>query len=307
MSPANPLGEFLRACRSQLTPADVGLGLGPGGRHRRVAGLRREEVSVLSQVSVDYYSRLEQGRERHPSPRTAEALAKALRLDPDTRNRLFLLAGLDPRLCSDDTRGHAHPELLRLLETANPSAAYALSPSFDVLAANAEARALLSPLGGVGGGGGVGGVGGPAGVGGSAGVDAGASGSAGGQLNLIRALFTHPQAKSYYTEWPLAVTASLHALRLNAARLPGDIAIADLVADLSAGVADFATAWRDGSAAVLERAYGTVVHPEAGRVALTYRVRGHPAAPGQRLLVGTPAPGSRSVEALVYLAAMAER
>ncbi|MET9559392.1 helix-turn-helix transcriptional regulator [Streptomyces tauricus] len=303
------MGEFLRACRSQLTPADVGLGPGPGGRHRRVAGLRREEVSVLSQVSVDYYSRLEQGRERHPSPRIAEALAKGLRLDPDTRNRLFLLAGLDPHLRSDDTRGHTHPELLHLLERASPSAAYALSPSFDVLAANAEARALLSPLGGVGGVGGVGRISGSAGVGGSAGVDAGAgaSGSAGGQLNLIRALFTHPQAKSYYAEWPLAVTASLYALRLNAVRLPGDMAIADLVADLSAGVADFATAWRDGSAAALERAYGTVVHPDAGRVALTYRVQGHPAAPGQRLLVGTPAPGSRSAEALVYLAAMAER
>ncbi|MFE7071603.1 helix-turn-helix transcriptional regulator [Streptomyces sp. NPDC057620] len=273
------MGEFLRACRSRLTPADVGLG--PGGRHRRVEGLRREEVSVLSQVGVDHYSRLEQGRARHPSPRIVEALAEALRLDQDSRHHLFRLAGLDPGRRPDDPRRRVHPELLCLLELSHPSAAYALSPSFDVLAANAEARALLSPLGGAGG---------PAG--------------AGTQLNLIRALFTHPQARNYYARWPLAVTASLHALRLNAARLPTDAGIAELVAELSAGTADFATAWQDGSAASLDRAYGTVVHPRAGRVALTYRVLGVPAAPGQRLLIGTPAPGSRSAEALVYLAAM---
>ncbi|PSM45036.1 transcriptional regulator [Streptomyces dioscori] len=273
------MGEFLRACRSRLTPADVGLG--PGGRHRRVEGLRREEVSVLSQVSVDHYGRLEQGRERHPSPRIVEALAKALRLHRDARDHLFRLAGLDPGLRPDDPREHVHPELLRLLESSHPSAAYALSPSFDVLAANAEARALLSPLAGDGG---------PAG--------------AGRQLNLIRALFTHPQAGNYYPDRPLAVTASLYALRLNAARLPGDTEIVDLVAELSTTTADFTTAWQDGSAVGLDRAYGTVVHPVAGRVALTYRVLGVPAAPGQRLLIGTPAPGSRSAEALVYLAAM---
>ncbi|MFZ4274910.1 helix-turn-helix domain-containing protein [Streptomyces arboris] len=59
------LGDLLRVCRSRLTPAEAGLRFRGGGR--RTAGLRREEVSVLTGISVDYYSRLEQGRAHHPS------------------------------------------------------------------------------------------------------------------------------------------------------------------------------------------------------------------------------------------------
>ncbi|WP_328498692.1 helix-turn-helix transcriptional regulator [Streptomyces sp. NBC_00414] len=278
----NALGQFLRSRRPLLTPADVGLGA--GGRRRRVEGLRRQEVSVLAQVSADYYSRLEQGRKRNPSPRIVEALARALQLDPETRSRLFRLAGLNPSLRPDSTREHVHPELLRLLDTSHRAAAYALSPSFDVMAANPQAQALLSPFGTVGG-----------------------ADNIGGQLNLIRTLFTHPEAMGYYSEWPLAVTASLHALRLNTDRLPGDTGIADLVADLSAGSATFTRVRRDRAAGALDRAYETVVHPVAGRITLAYRVLGVPDAPGQHLLVGTPAADSRSAEALTYLAAMGAR
>ncbi|WP_189281206.1 helix-turn-helix domain-containing protein, partial [Streptomyces atratus] len=56
------LGAFLKARRAQLTPSACGL---PGADSaRRVAGLRREEVARLAAISVDYYTRLEQGRVR---------------------------------------------------------------------------------------------------------------------------------------------------------------------------------------------------------------------------------------------------
>ncbi|MFE3737006.1 helix-turn-helix transcriptional regulator [Streptomyces sp. NPDC059134] len=275
----NALGEFLRSARSRLTPADVGLRV--SGRTRSIEGLRRQEVSVLSGISADHYSRLEQGRERNPSSRTVEALSEALQLDPDLRAHLFRLAGLNPNLCPDSTRGQVQPRLLQLLETSHCAAAYVLSPCFDVLAANAPALALLSPF-----------------------AVGGCAEGTGDELNLIRTLFTHPQAKSYFAEWPLAVTASLHALRRNAVRLPGDTEIEDLVADLSAEAADFVGKWTDGAGVCLDRAYETVVHPAAGRIELSYRVLSVPAAPGQHLLIGTPAPGSRSAEALTFLAAM---
>ena len=85
------LGDFLRARRSRLTPAEVGF---PSSGARRVAGLRREEVAVLAGVSADYYARLEQGRERSPSGQVVDAIARALRLDTDARWHAYRLAGL---------------------------------------------------------------------------------------------------------------------------------------------------------------------------------------------------------------------
>ncbi|MER5553106.1 helix-turn-helix transcriptional regulator [Streptomyces sp. NPDC002793] len=267
----NSLGEFLRARRSRLAPSDVGLGT--GGRRRRVDGLRRQEVAVLAHVSADYYSRLEQGRERHPSPSIAESLAQALRLTPDARSHLFRLAGLNPNLRPDTGRGQVHPQLLHILDASHQAAAYVLSPSFDILAANAHAQALLSPF-------------------------------AGSDQNLLRILFAHPGARTYFTEWPVAAAGSLHTLRLNAVRLPQDTVIADLVTGLSAGSADFARRWENGAAIGLDHAYRRVAHPTAGHIELSYRVHGVAAVPGQHLLVGAPAPGSRSAEAFTYLAAM---
>ncbi|MFE9723382.1 helix-turn-helix transcriptional regulator [Streptomyces sp. NPDC005794] len=269
----NSLGEFLRARRSRLAPADVGLST--GGR-RRVDGLRRQEVAVLAHVSADHYSRLEQGRQRHPSPRIAEALAQALRLAPDARSHLFRLAGLNPNLRPDTARGQVHPELLRILDASHQAAAYVLSPCFDILAANAPARVLLSPF-----------------------ADA-----AGTDRNLLRILFTHPGARTYFTEWPVAAAGSLHTLRLNAVRLPNDTEIMDLITGLSAESADFAGSWENSAAIGLDHAYRKVVHPTAGHIELSYRVHGVAAVPGQHLLVGVPAPGSRSAEAFTYLAAV---
>ncbi|MFI6079462.1 helix-turn-helix domain-containing protein [Streptomyces sp. NPDC051217] len=88
------LGEFLRARRARLKPADVGM---PSSGARRVAGLRREEVAVLAGVSADYYARLEQGRERSPSGPVVDALAQALRLDADAVGHAYRLAGLTPK------------------------------------------------------------------------------------------------------------------------------------------------------------------------------------------------------------------
>ncbi|MFJ4844802.1 MULTISPECIES: helix-turn-helix transcriptional regulator [unclassified Streptomyces] len=266
----NDLGAFLRAARSRLEPSDVGLPAG-GGR-RRVAGLRREEVAVLTGVSADYYTRLEQGRERRPSAQVIEALGRALRLNVDARGHLFLLAGLVPGHPADRTRHHVHPDLLRLLDSFPSAAAYVLGPAFDVLAANTLARALLAPFG--------------------------------AETNMPRILFTHPAARTVFVEWPLVTSATVHALRLNAARFPHDADIGDLVSELLVRSEEFAALWNDQMAAGLTRAYKVFVHPDAGRVELTYQTFDVRDAPGQQLLVGSPEPGSRSAQALTYLASM---
>ncbi|MEU1408284.1 helix-turn-helix transcriptional regulator [Streptomyces sp. NPDC005728] len=79
-SGGSELGTFLRAHRTKVTPEQAGL---PAGRGlRRTPGLRREELATLAGVSVDYYVRLERGRETNPSPSVVDALARALQLDP---------------------------------------------------------------------------------------------------------------------------------------------------------------------------------------------------------------------------------
>src|SRR3954453_2716463 len=82
------LGDFLRSRRARLQPQDVGL---PDYGRRRVPGLRREELAQLAGVSVDYYVRLEQGRDIHPSDQVLDAIANALRLNAGGRQPLDAL------------------------------------------------------------------------------------------------------------------------------------------------------------------------------------------------------------------------
>src|SRR5882724_2714161 len=86
---AGSLGDYLRARRALVSPADAGLP--PTGR-RRVPGLRREEVAELAALSTDYYIRLEQGRADRPSDEVLDALGRALRLGPAERAHLRNLA-----------------------------------------------------------------------------------------------------------------------------------------------------------------------------------------------------------------------
>ena len=114
------LAEFLRSRREARQPEDVGL---PRGPRRRTGGLRREEVAALSDMSVDYYNRLEQRRGPHPSPQMLAALARGLRLSMAERDHLFRLGGYATPPRGGSRADHVNPGMMRILDGLDDAAA----------------------------------------------------------------------------------------------------------------------------------------------------------------------------------------
>ncbi|MFG1998551.1 helix-turn-helix domain-containing protein [Spirillospora sp. NPDC048911] len=147
----NELGTFLRLRREAVKPSDVGL---PEGTRRRTPGLRRSELSTLAGISVEYLTRLEQGRDRHPSAQVLAALADALRLGTDDRVHLRHLAkassgglgALCPGALTPPSRS-VRPSVRMLLERLEPAPAVLLNRLGDVLAYTTGYERLARPIG----------------------------------------------------------------------------------------------------------------------------------------------------------------
>jgi transcriptional regulator with XRE-family HTH domain len=267
----NRLGEFLRARRALVTPEQVGL---PDAGRRRVAGLRREELALLAGVSVDYYVRLEQGRDTHPSPQVLDALARALRLDDDAVAHLHDLARPAPRRRRPRGRPErVRPGVLRLLESWSSIPAFVLGRRMDVLAYNALAGLL--------------------------------HGDFAGERNIVRVVFLHPSARETYPDWDAVAQETVATLRAASVADLDDPALTELVGELSLKSEAFRRLWARHD--VAEKASGTkrIVHPLVGEIVLGYETLRVADAPEQ-LVVGYHAePGSASERALALLQTMA--
>ncbi|MEU6130930.1 helix-turn-helix transcriptional regulator [Saccharopolyspora sp. NPDC047091] len=258
------LGGFLRAARGRAT-ADA-RHLAPGGP-RKVPGLRREEVAVLAGVSANYYTRLEQGRERHPSPQVVDALSGALGLNPDETGHLRALAGGAAPVGSP--RADVAPELRALLDAWTGTPAVVLSDALDVLALNDLARAVHS---------------------GFARLD-----------NFALLTFLDPHAAEFYSDWPGAAAVTAGNLRLALGRGPGDARLHEVIAELAERSAEFRRLWARNTAGGKSVAHKRFHHPEAGLLELTYQAFDVRGAPGQQLVVYAPEPGGRTADALARL------
>jgi transcriptional regulator with XRE-family HTH domain len=136
----NELGDFLRARRTDAS-------LGPDGRltgRRRITGLRREEVAAAAGISVDYYTRLEQGRETHPSDAVIQTLSRVLRLGSDAEEHLRRLRGTSatPIQSTSDEHHLLLRRMTALVDAVRPNPAYVLDRLSNMIAANPEGLAL---------------------------------------------------------------------------------------------------------------------------------------------------------------------
>lgn len=133
------LGAFLTAKRKSLSPADAGL---PSGGRRRTEGLRREEVAHLAGIGLTWYTWAEQGRDINVSPAFLSNVARALQLDHDERQHLFLLAGQSPPANSEES-WHTLPPLIRqLLDDLTLRPAYVMNLRWDILGWNKAGQLL---------------------------------------------------------------------------------------------------------------------------------------------------------------------
>ncbi|OKH70169.1 helix-turn-helix transcriptional regulator [Mycolicibacterium goodii] len=269
------LAEFLSARRAQLTPADAGLEE-PGTR-RRVPGLRREELARLAGVSVDYYTRLEQGRSRSASAEVLDALATALQLNDAERAHLHHLAKPQPAQRKRRSRPQrvdsATLHLLDLLDQVF-SPAFVLGRRLDVLAHNRLAGALITEFREL-----------PAPL-----------------RNQARFVFFDPHARELYANWDEVAADTVAMLRLDAGRYPDDDKLSALVGDLSIRSEEFRSWWSNHT--VKQRTVGTKAyhHPVVGDLTVTYQALNPSGDPDQTLFIYTTEPGSPDETALRLLA-----
>lgn len=271
MDSANQLGVFLRARRELARPEEFGL---PGGGQRRVAGLRREEVALLAGMSADYYVRLEQGRDKHPSEQVVVALARVFALDEEGMAHLRELARPTTRRKRTSRRPErVAPGLLRLMAAWPNTPALVLGRYMDVLAANPLATAVNSC-------------------------------SAPG-VNMVRAIFLDPQARDCYVDWPTIAADTVASLRATAGADLDDPRLTELVGELSLKSEEFRRLWARHDVRVKTAGIKHFRNPFVGELILSYETLTVNGAPGQILIAYHAEPGSPAERALALLGMIA--
>lgn len=267
---ANPLGRYLRTRRSLASPDAVGLSdMG----NRRVPGLRREEVAFLAGISSDYYVRLEQGRDRHPSEQVLRSIARALQLDEEATAYLIKIAKPKASGRKRPRKPERVSDGIRTLINSWPlTAAYVHGKYMDVLAANSLAIAL-SPY------------------------------NAPGQ-NGILAAFLEPEMRELYTDWDAMTARVVPYLRSIVGADMDESRLIELVGELSLRSERFRRLWARQDVTHKTTGISTLNHPQVGSIELHYEKLLIPGADMQALITYHADPGSESEESLQLLATM---
>jgi transcriptional regulator with XRE-family HTH domain len=228
----NRLGAYLRARRGLVTPEQAGI---PAGSHRRVAGLRREEVALLAGISADYYLRLERGRDTNPSEQVLTALARVLHLD-EVEHRYLLDLAKPSRVARPRTRSEHVPVRMHSLLAALELPAFVEGRAFDVLASNPLARAFNPRL-------------------------------RRGE-NRLRSLLLDPEEREFHADWETATAEFVGAFRQSVGDDTGNARVVELVGELSLASARFRALWARHDIRRLAGGTTSVRHPVVGELRL---------------------------------------
>jgi transcriptional regulator with XRE-family HTH domain len=271
MLTGNALGKYLRARRELVSPESAGI---PHIGRRRVPGLRRDELSLLAGVSTDYYVRLEQGRDRNPSPQVLDALARALQLDDEATAHLYALAGPERRAHRSGPERVA-PSIRQLITGWQGTPAFVVGRRLDVLASNPAATAL-SPLFTPG-------------------------------VNLLRAAFLDPAVRTLYgDQWESLTYSTIAGVRALIGPELDDPRLNELVGELSVRSDHFRNLWaRHDIRARTSGGTRHLYHPQVGELELHYENLQISGTDGQTLIIYHADPGSRAAQALALLATLA--
>jgi transcriptional regulator with XRE-family HTH domain len=276
MVPSSDLGDFLRAGRGRLDPAEVGV---VSHGQRRVPGLRREELAQLAGVSHTYYTRLEQGHSSNASDAVLDALSRALRLTPDEHLHLRNLA----RPAAPQRRTAARPERVRaptrrLTEAVTDVPVIVVDRRNDVLAWNRLAHVLLAGH-----------------------LDPAAPDRPPGRPNLLRMLFLDPHTRELHRDWDGEAQRAVASLRLVAGQYAGDRALAELIGELAIGSPEFAVLWARHRVHNCTSGTKRYHHPTVGPLDLAFTVLQTADGSGHRLLMMSATTGSADAAALSLL------
>lgn len=268
--------EFLSTRRARISPEDAGL---PAyGGNRRVKGLRREEVAMLSGVSVDYYIRMERGNLAGASESVLDALASALQLDDAERDHLFALAresGASPARRRTRPSTTVRPPLQQILDAISDAPAWIRNGRHDILAMNPLAAALYAPV------------------------------LADGRrpANTTRFVYLEEQkARDLFVDYDQIARDAAAMLRLEAGRNPHDKALIELVGELSTRSELFRRRWASQDVRYHRSGVKRIRHPAVGQLDLDFEALALPAEPGLQLNIYTAAAGTPTADGLKLLA-----
>lgn len=277
MDQRHEVGEFLRSRRDRVTPEQAGL---IGGGRRRVPGLRREEVAMLANISVDYYAKMERGDLKGVSPEILDALVQALRLDEAETDHLHnLAAAANPHPPRRRSRPGPtmRPSLQRFLDAITGAPVWVRDRRMDIIAANGLGRALYRPV-----------IEDPEGRG-----------------NTARFLFLSPAARTFFPQWEQGADDIVATMRGYAGQNPRDTKLTDLIGELVTRSDAFRQRWAVHNVRHHRTGIKRIHHPDVGDLELSYEALELLADPEWYMFAYTADPGTPSEERLKLLGSLA--